>query len=156
MLINRFSIALFIFSLLVISQTPITDANSSGKHNSSNGCSCHSNSGNQPTINHNFPNSYTAGQTYSVTISLSTSGSGGFSATIDHGTFTNAGPSTSIVVQVLHSALVPHPGLLIGLHQAIQGLELPSGWLDYRQWKWKLLEILGARHLPVYRKPACK
>ena len=94
-MISRNTITLFIFSMLVISITPITDANSSGKHNSSNGCSCHSNSGSQPTISHNFPASYTAGQTYSVTVSLSTSGSGGFSATIDLGSFTNAGPSTS-------------------------------------------------------------
>ena len=95
MMIKRSSIALFIFSILIISQTPITDANSSGKHNSSSGCSCHSNSGNQPTISHTFPSTYTAGQTYSVTVSLSSSGSGGFSATIDKGSFSNAGASTS-------------------------------------------------------------
>ena len=95
-MINRSSIAMFIFSILIISQTPLTDANSSGKHNSSNGCGCHSNSGNQPTISHNFPVSYTAGQTYTVTVSLSSSGSGGFSATIDKGSFANAGTGTSI------------------------------------------------------------
>ncbi|MEC7254375.1 MAG: hypothetical protein VXV89_05365, partial [Candidatus Thermoplasmatota archaeon] len=55
--------------------SPIIEANSSGKHSSSGGCGCHS-SGATVTISENFPSSYTAGQTYSIQLSVSSSVSG--------------------------------------------------------------------------------
>ena len=82
--------------ILLASQSPVIDASSSGKHNSSGGCSCHYNSGGLSSINHNFPLAYTAGQTHSVTVSISSSNGGGFSISADKGSFSNAGTGVSI------------------------------------------------------------
>ncbi|MEC7253990.1 MAG: hypothetical protein VXV89_03400, partial [Candidatus Thermoplasmatota archaeon] len=55
--------------------SPVIEANSNGKHYSSGGCGCHS-SGSSVSISENFPSSYTAGQTYSIQLSVSSSMSG--------------------------------------------------------------------------------
>ncbi|MDP6224778.1 MAG: hypothetical protein QGF34_06950, partial [Candidatus Poseidoniaceae archaeon] len=76
--------------------SPVIEANSSGKHYSSGGCSCHS-GGSSVTISENFPSSYTAGQTYSIQLSVSggTSGThGGFNVEVDKGTFATGGSSS--------------------------------------------------------------
>ena len=76
--------------------SPVIEANSSGKHYSSGGCGCHS-SAPSVTISENFPSSYTAGQTYSIQLSVSggTSGThGGFNIEVDKGTFATGGSSS--------------------------------------------------------------
>ena len=95
MRLSRFGMLSFLMIILIASQSPIIEANSSGKHNSSSGCSCHYNSDALPGINHNFPPAYTPGQTYSITLSLSAGSSGGFSVSTDKGSFTNAGTGVS-------------------------------------------------------------
>ena len=96
MRLSRFSVLGFFIIILMASQSPIIDASSTGKHNSSGGCSCHYNTGALPAINHNFPLAYSAGQTYSITISLSAGSAGGFSVAADKGSFSNAGTGVSI------------------------------------------------------------
>ena len=96
MRLSKFSVLGFFMIILMASQSPIIDASSTGKHNSSSGCSCHYNTGSLSTINHNFPLAYSPGQTHSVTISLSTGSAGGFSITADKGSFSNAGTGVSI------------------------------------------------------------
>jgi hypothetical protein len=76
--------------------SPVIEANSSGKHYSSGGCGCHS-SGSTVTISENFPSSYTAGQTYSIQLSVSSSISGtngGFNVEVDKGAFSTGGSSS--------------------------------------------------------------
>ena len=76
--------------------SPIIEANSSGRHYSSGGCGCHS-SGSSVSISENFPSSYTAGQTYSIQLSVSSSMSGtygGFNVEVDKGTFATGGSSS--------------------------------------------------------------
>ena len=96
MRLSRFSVLGFIVIMLMASQSPIIDASSTGKHNSSGGCSCHYNTGALSAINHNFPPAYNAGSTYSVTVSLSAGSAGGFSVTTDKGSFSNAGTGVSV------------------------------------------------------------
>ena len=79
--------------------SPAIEANSSGKHSSSGGCGCHS-SGTSPTIGENFPSTYSAGQTYSIQVSVSggVSGTkGGFNVEVSKGTLATGG-STSVKV----------------------------------------------------------
>ena len=76
--------------------SPIIEANSSGRHYSSGGCGCHS-SGSSVSISENFPSSYTAGQTYSIQLSVSSSMSGtygGFNVEVDKGTLATGGSSS--------------------------------------------------------------
>ena len=91
---------LVIFTLLVMIAVPAAEGNSSGKPNSSNGCGCHSSQA-SPYFTHNYPSDYTPGQTYSITIAVTSNGvsgtKGGFSATMNAGTFSNAGANTKIV-----------------------------------------------------------
>ena len=64
-------------------------ANSGGKFNSSNGCSCHGGSAASPTPTHNFPATYSPSQTYSLNIGMNggVSGSkGGFNLDVSGGT----------------------------------------------------------------------
>ena len=75
--------------------SPIIEANSSGKHNSSAGCGCHGSSA-SVTISENFPSTYIAGQSYSIQVSVSggVSGSqGGFNVEVDKGSLSTAGNS---------------------------------------------------------------
>ena len=76
--------------------SPIIEANSSGRHYSSGGCGCHS-SGSSVSISENFPSTYTAGQIYSIQLSVSSSVSGtygGFNVEVDKGTFATGGSSS--------------------------------------------------------------
>lgn len=89
---NR-TIALTLVSLmLLVFATPVIDANSSGKYNSASGCSCHY-SGSSPTISHNIPTAYDAGQQYTLNISVSSSTGqkGGFSLEVNKGTLSSPG-----------------------------------------------------------------
>ena len=89
---NR-TIALTLVSLmLLVFATPVIDANSSGKYNSASGCSCHY-SGSSPTITHNIPTAYDAGQQYTLNISVSSSTGqkGGFSLEVNKGTLSSPG-----------------------------------------------------------------
>ena len=91
---------LVIFTFLVMIAVPAVEGNASGKSNSSNGCGCHSSQA-SPYFTHNYPSDYTPGQTYSITIAVTSGGvsgtKGGFSATMNAGTFSNAGANTKIV-----------------------------------------------------------
>jgi len=82
--------------IAMVMLSPIIEANSNGRHYSSGGCGCHS-SGSSVTISENFPSSYTAGQTYSIqlTVSSSVSGTnGGFNVEVDKGTLSTGGSSS--------------------------------------------------------------
>ena len=80
--------------VLLLAAAPTIEGSSSGKHNQSSGCSCHSNGGNGITANHDFPTSYSPGMTYSITIEGiggSQASTGGFSLKVSQGSFSNAG-----------------------------------------------------------------
>ena len=82
--------------IAMVMLSPIIEANSNGRHYSSGGCGCHS-SGSSVSISENFPSSYTAGQTYSIQLSVSSSVSGtygGFNVEVDKGTFATGGSSS--------------------------------------------------------------
>ena len=95
-----YRVILVIFTFLVMIAVPAVEGNASGKSNSSNGCGCHSSQA-SPYFTHNYPSDYTPGQTYSITIAVTSGGvsgtKGGFSATMNAGTFSNAGANTKIV-----------------------------------------------------------
>lgn len=81
------SVALIIILLSSVSQVAI--ANSNGRFNSYNGCNCHGGSAASPTPTHNFPSTYSPGQTYSLSIGMTggVSGSkGGFNLHVSDGT----------------------------------------------------------------------
>ena len=76
--------------------SPIIEASSNGKHGSSGGCGCHG-SGASVSISENFPSSYTAGQTYTIQLSVSSSISsskGGFNVVVDKGSLSTGGSSS--------------------------------------------------------------
>ena len=76
--------------------SPIIEANSGGKHNSSAGCSCHGGSSSSVVISENFPSSYNAGQPYSIQISVSRGVSGthgGFNVEVSQGSLSTGGNS---------------------------------------------------------------
>ncbi len=85
--VYRVSIAI-VFILILSLVNPVI-AYEDGKFNSSNGCSCHSSNSPATTPTHDFPTSYNASQSYSLSIGLSggVSGSnGGFSLKVSQGT----------------------------------------------------------------------
>ena len=80
--------------ITMVMLSPIIEANSNGKHYSSGGC--HS-SGSSVTISENF--TYTAGQTYSIQLSVSSSVSGtygGFNVEVDKGISTGGSSSVKV------------------------------------------------------------
>ena len=89
-------IPILITVLLMVSLAPVIDGKPTGKHNNSNGCSCHYATSAAP--NHDFPSTYNPGQTYSIQISV-TGGvpgtGGGFSLEVDKGSYSNAGSGVS-------------------------------------------------------------
>lgn len=95
---NRAVSVTIVTLLLLVLATPIIDASSSGRHNSATGCNCHY-SGSSPTINHNIPSAYNAGQQYTINISVSgVSGTkGGFNLEVDKGTLSSPGVGTGSV-----------------------------------------------------------
>ena len=94
--------------LLAVLAGPLAEGYQSGRHNSTGGCSCHSGGSGQVTpIFSGLPSSYVPGQSYSVGISGTggPSGSeGGFSLTVNKGSWSNPGASVQIdVLSVTHS-----------------------------------------------------
>ena len=92
---------LVILSLLLAGGIPLTQGNSSGKHNSgSSGCSCHGGASGAISATHNFPVEYDPSTTsYSITVGFSggNGGSGGgFSLQINAGTLSNPGSNMQI------------------------------------------------------------
>ena len=88
---NRKLSAAFLFILLLLSVTPLTQGNSAGIHNQSSSCYCHSNTaGTAATVTlTGHPAQYTAGATSTLTITVSngpTGTGGGFNLEVDKGT----------------------------------------------------------------------
>ena len=87
------SIAIVLTALLVLT-LPAMESSSSGIHNQAgSGCTCHY-SGGTPTLNENFPSTYTAGQTYNIQISVTggvSGNNGGFNVVVDKGTLSLPG-----------------------------------------------------------------
>ena len=84
--------------MLMIASVPAIEGNSGGKHNQgSAGCTCHGSAGGV-SVGENFPTSYTAGQSYAITISVNgaTGTAGGFSLQVDKGTLGNPNPNVQI------------------------------------------------------------
>ena len=93
---RKFAMSIFLATFMImVLFTPLNDASSNGKPNSAVGCSCHgSSSTSSVTPTHNFPSTYTPGQTYTVTIGVTggVSGTnGGFSLEVTGGTLSNPG-----------------------------------------------------------------
>ncbi|MDP6906444.1 MAG: hypothetical protein QF440_03400, partial [Candidatus Thalassarchaeaceae archaeon] len=66
----RVRVIVLSFLLLAVSGANLVDANSSGKYQSASGCSCHY--GGSATVSMSGqPATYTAGQTYTLSISVS-------------------------------------------------------------------------------------
>ena len=87
------SLGILLVAFMVLA-LPTMEGKQNGIHNTAgSGCSCHY-SGSGPTINHNFPSTYNAGQTYNIQIS-STGGisgsNGGFNVVVDKGTLSTPG-----------------------------------------------------------------
>ena len=87
------SLGILLVAFMVLA-LPTMEGKQNGIHNQAgSGCSCHY-SGSGPTINHNFPSTYNAGQTYNIQIS-STGGisgsNGGFNVVVDKGTLSTPG-----------------------------------------------------------------
>ena len=95
---TTFYISLLLFSFIILFAGSAVEANSGGKYNSSNSCSCHGGSSSSITPTHSgFPTDYTPGQNYLVTIGMAQSASNaGFSFTVDLGTLSNPGPNTKV------------------------------------------------------------
>ena len=89
----RLRVIVLSFLLLAVSGANLVDGNSGGKYQSGSGCSCHY--GGSATVSMSGqPATYTAGQTYTLSISVSggVSGSaGGFSLEVDKGTLSTGG-----------------------------------------------------------------
>ncbi|MDP6870495.1 MAG: hypothetical protein QGI21_06980 [Candidatus Poseidoniaceae archaeon] len=86
--------------LLLASAAPLTQGKEGGKFSSSSGCSCHY-AGSATVSISGHPASYTAGQTYTLTVSVtgSMSGSGGgFSLDVNKGSLSVGGISISVSV----------------------------------------------------------
>ena len=76
------TLALLLFASVI---APVGESKSSGIYNRTSGCSCHSN-GNAVTVSMSgLPSTYTPGQTYSIGVSVTGSGGGGFNLGVDHG-----------------------------------------------------------------------
>ena len=89
----RLRVIVLCFLLLAVSGGNLVDANSGGKYQSGSGCSCHY-AGSATVSMSGQPATYTAGQTYTLSISVSggVSGSaGGFSLEVDKGTLSTGG-----------------------------------------------------------------
>ena len=87
---NKNILSILMVLIFLCSLAPLTEGNSGGRYNSSSGCGgCHGGSGGATVSMSGQPSSYTAGQTYTLTVSVSStvsSNSGGFSLEVDKGT----------------------------------------------------------------------
>jgi len=87
-------VPILLVMLLLLSVAPLSEGNANGKYNQSGGCSCHANTG-TPAASVSIsghPASYTAGATYTLTVSVTggISGSeGGFSLDINKGSLSS-------------------------------------------------------------------
>jgi|TARA_B110000459_G_scaffold77210_1_gene86868 hypothetical protein len=86
--------SILLVTLLLLSAIPLTEGNSAGKYNQSAGCSCHATSGttaaNVAISGH--PSSYTAGQTYTLSIAVTggvSGNDGGFSLDVNKGSLSS-------------------------------------------------------------------
>ena len=89
---RRGVMSVIVIFLLLSSASHMAVANSGGRYNSSNGCGCHGGSAASPTPTHNFPSTYSPGQSYSLNIGMNggVSGSkGGFNLQVSGGTLAN-------------------------------------------------------------------
>lgn len=98
---RRIIVAMLLVGLLAGGVVPLTSANSSGKANSTGGCGCHSGGSGQvtPSVT-GLPAQWSAGQTYGLTVAGTggpTGSEGGFSLTVDKGTFSNGGTAVNVV-----------------------------------------------------------
>ena len=88
------NISILIVTLMLVSLVPTSLGNSGGIYNSASGCGCHYASSATVSMS-GHPSSYTAGSTYTLQISVSSttvSGSnGGFSLEVDKGTLSTGG-----------------------------------------------------------------
>ena len=92
---------LIILSILLAGGIPLTQGNSSGKHNAgSSGCNCHGGATGAISATHNFPAEYNPStSSYSITVGFNggNGGSGGgFSLQVSAGTLSNAGSNMQI------------------------------------------------------------
>ena len=88
---NRKFLVTAMVLLVLLGSMPLTQGNSNGIHNRSTGCSCHTQSGTTAaTVSlTGHPAQYTAGSTYTLSISVSngvSGSSGGFNLEVDKGT----------------------------------------------------------------------
>ena len=76
------TLALLLFASII---APVSESSSNGIYNRTSGCSCHSN-GNAVTVSMSgLPSTYTPGQTYSIGVTVSGTGGGGFNLEVDNG-----------------------------------------------------------------------
>ena len=97
MFVKRARLPAILLIFFMLAFAPAIQGKENGKHNSSNGCSCHYASSATPT--HNFPSTYNPGQTYSIQIGITggvTGSNGGFSLEANKGSFSNAGTGVLI------------------------------------------------------------
>ena len=92
---NKKFVSITVLLLLLVSTVPISQGNSNGRYSSASGCGgCHGSAGGATVAVSGLPSSYTAGQSYTLTVSVSggPSGSnGGFSIEVDKGQFSTPG-----------------------------------------------------------------
>ena len=98
---NRRHLAVMLVLIMLLGTVPLSQGNSNGKHNYSTGCNCHSQSGTPAaTVSLNgHPAQYTAGSTYSLTVSVTNGvagSSGGFNLEVDKGTLSVFGFAVNI------------------------------------------------------------
>ena len=87
---NKNILSILMVLIFLCSLAPLTEGNSGGRYNSSSGCGgCHGGSGGATVSMSGQPSTYTAGKTYTLTVSVSStvsSNNGGFSLEVDKGT----------------------------------------------------------------------
>ncbi len=94
---NKGVISTFIILILLCSVLPTSEGSSNGKFNSASGCgsnsSCHGPSGGATVSMSGHPSSYTAGQTYTLSISVTgpSGNNGGFSLEVNKGQLSTGG-----------------------------------------------------------------
>ena len=97
MVSNRVRTIAVVCIMMLMYSLPAMQSSSSGKFNTSAGCTCHASGSVTPT--HDFPSSYTPSQIYSINIGMTggvTGTKGGFSLDVNKGTLSNAGTNAKI------------------------------------------------------------
>ncbi|MGY8755325.1 MAG: choice-of-anchor V domain-containing protein [Candidatus Poseidoniales archaeon] len=94
---RRTTALLLVLVLAASYAAPVAQSSSTGKFNTTSGCSCHYGSGSTVSLT-GTPTDYTPGQTYSLTISVSgpAGSKGGFSLNVSDGAFSNPGTSAKV------------------------------------------------------------